>query len=303
MKQPGYLNHKEQVILFSGNEVINKSTFSNHEETFTFQGKDTAYLYLEDFKKEHITLHFLPESKIKLYIILHSSTDTLHQFSYTLEKNAKVDVFTTIRNKGKINVSLHRIFDVSEHATINLQNALCNMGETHINDIVNLNEPYARVDIDQLNVGSYNDQTTVTQEVNHFATYTASNIQNALISNSNAKLTYKVSGSIAKGNEYSSCNQINRGIILKEQGQIEVTPILLIDEYNVEASHGAAIGQVDEEQLYYLLSRGLSELEARSLIISGYTKPFIDSILDEDIQNFIQRQIHKKISEVETHVK
>lgn len=303
MKVPGYIQDKKQVISFTSKSITNNSDFPNEKHKLSFSGKETVYLYLEDYELENITLSFLQEADIKLYIIIHSSTNTNYNFVYSLEENVNVDVFTAIRNKGRVVVSLKRQVEVKANSTINIKNAVCNMGITNITDIVNLNEEFASAKIDQLNIGSYNDQSRVLQDVNHLAKNTTSDIQNSLISNSNAKLSYSVSGFIAKGNEYSSCNQINRGIILKDEGQIEVTPQLFIDEYNVEASHGAAIGQVDEDQLYYLLSRGLSELEARSLIISGYTQPFLAAIEDENIQDFVNRQILKKIKEVDVYAK
>jgi Fe-S cluster assembly protein SufD len=69
----------------------------------------------------------------------------------------------------------------------------------------------------------------------------------------------------------------------------------LIDEYDVEASHGAAIGQMDELQLYYLMSRGMSESEAKSLIINGYTLPFISLIANEKIEKILKRQVSRVI--------
>ena len=299
MKTPTYLNDKLQVIILKQNQVTNKSSFEVDNLTIKFTGKESVYIYIEDFENKDITFDFLENSNIKLYIILRSSKNVDYSFLMNVEKSAKIDVFTGLRNKGSVEVYLKRVINISKEASLILNNALVNMGHTTINDIVNLNEEYANVEINQLNIGSYNDISNVTQDVFHNAKYTKSNIENSLISNSNAKLKYSVSGRIFKGNEFSSCSQINRGIILKENGEIEVEPKLYIDEYNVEASHGAAIGQIDDEQLYYLLSRGLTELQARSLIISGYTLPFINSIQDEDIQQLVERQIHKKITEVD----
>jgi len=299
MKTPTYLNDKSQVIILRQNQVTNKSSFEVDNLTIRFTGKESVYIYIEDFENKDITFDFLENSNIKLYIILRSSKNVDYSFLMNVEKSAKIDVFTGLRNKGSVEVNVKRVINISKEATLILDNALINMGHTTINDFVNLNEEYANVVINQLNIGSYNDISNVTQEIFHNAKHTKSNIENSLISNSNAKLKYSVSGRIFKGNEFSSCSQTNKGIILKENGEIEVEPKLYIDEYNVEASHGAAIGQIDDEQLYYLLSRGLTELQARSLIISGYTLPFINSIQDEDIQQLVERQIHKKITEVD----
>jgi Fe-S cluster assembly protein SufD len=299
MKTPTYLNNKSQVIILKQDQVINNSDYLVEDLKIRFSGENSIYIYIEDFSKKGITLDFLENSKIKLYIILRSSKNAEYNFLYNVEKSAKADVFTGIRNKGTVEVSMKRIVNIAGSANIILNNALVNMGHTHISDNIYLNEEYADVELNQLNIGSYNDTSDVTQDIFHNAKYTKSNINNSLISNSNAKLKYSVSGRIFRGNEFSSCSQSNKGIILKEFGEIEVEPKLYIDEYNVEASHGAAIGQIDDDQLYYLLSRGLTELQARSLIISGYTLPFINSIQDEDIQQLVERQIHKKITGVD----
>ncbi|MBI9009133.1 MAG: SufD family Fe-S cluster assembly protein [Tenericutes bacterium] len=299
MKTPTYLNDKSQVILLRQDEVTNKSDFEINDLKIKFKGTESVYLYIEDFNKKDMTFDFLENSKIKLYIIVRSSKQTEYNFLLNVKSQSNIDVFTGLRNKDNVSVSINRTTNVAKSATIHLNNAIVNMGHTYINEFVHLNEEKASVNINQLNIGSYNDLTNVNQDIFHNAKHTISNIENWLISNSNSKLNYSVSGRIFKGNEFSSCSQSNKGIILKELGEIEVEPKLFIDEYNVEASHGAAIGQMDDEQLYYLLSRGLTELQAKSLIISGYTLPFINSIQDEDIQQLVERQIHKKITEVD----
>ena len=56
----------------------------------------------------------------------------------------------------------------------------------------------------------------------------------------------------------SNAYQSLKGIIGSDRAVIEVNPILLIDEYDVKAGHGATIGKLDEFSLYYLMSRGLN---------------------------------------------
>ena len=60
-------------------------------------------------------------------------------------------------------------------------------------------------------------------------------------------------------------------LLYKHYGQ---KTIVLIDEYDVQASHAMSIGRVDEEQLYYLMSRGLSKEDATQMIILGFIEPF-----------------------------
>ncbi|XMB71931.1 SufD family Fe-S cluster assembly protein [Mycoplasmatota bacterium WC30] len=299
MKIPTYLDNKENVIILRGNQKNNKSNFNMQDNLISLHGSASVFIYIGDWDEKAIELDLFENSNIKLYLIIKSSKSANYEFKFNLNNSAKLDVFTNIKNTEIIDTTVKRVYDLADSSALNIHNALLNMGKTNLTEYVNLNKDNANVNIDLLNIGSYNEEYNITQDVFHNAKSTISNINNSLISNSNSKLKYSVSGRIFKGNEFSICNQINKGIILNEFGEIEVEPKLYIDEYNVEASHGAAIGQMDDEQLYYLLSRGLTDLQARSLIISGYTKPFINSIEDEDVQLMIERQILKKINEVD----
>ena len=72
-------------------------------------------------------------------------------------------------------------------------------------------------------------------------------------------------------------------------------PILLIDEYDVHANHGAAIGKMSDDELFYLMSRGLSNKEAFKLILSGIINPFMDNLLDESLCDEISSSIYSLI--------
>ena len=67
-------------------------------------------------------------------------------------------------------------------------------------------------------------------------------------------------------------------------------PILLIDEYDVVANHGASIGKMSDECLFYLMSRGLSKQEAFFLILEGIIRPFIDKIVDEELKQKLKNK-------------
>ena len=93
----------------------------------------------------------------------------------------------------------------------------------------------------------------------------------------------------------SIAHQKNNGIILAKKAQLHANPLLLIDEFDVEASHGAAIGKIDDEQLYYLMSRGLTLQEAEKLIISGFLTPVL-TLLDSDaLKNNFIKKVESKI--------
>jgi Fe-S cluster assembly protein SufD len=82
----------------------------------------------------------------------------------------------------------------------------------------------------------------------------------------------------------SVARQSNRGIVLGNKSRLDANPLLLIDEFDVVASHGAAIGKMDEEQLYYLMSRGLTLKNAERLIISGFLSPVLEKLTTDGLK-------------------
>ncbi len=93
----------------------------------------------------------------------------------------------------------------------------------------------------------------------------------------------------------SKCSQLSRGIVMDNTSTVTAKPILLIDEYDCFANHGASIGKMSDEDLFYLMSRGLTKDEAFLLILQGMVRPFVDNIPNEVIKNEIEESINKLI--------
>ncbi len=68
-------------------------------------------------------------------------------------------------------------------------------------------------------------------------------------------------------------------------------PSLQIEANDVKASHGATVGQIDEEQLFYMMARGLSREQSEHLIVNGYFEPLIDKIQDAEYKEIFRNSI------------
>lgn len=123
--------------------------------------------------------------------------------------------------------------------------------------------------------------------VNHLAKYTKSKVSNYGISFENGHNNFNVIGKIEGNMTGSDVSQITKGLILSPSGECLAKPILLIDYYDVKAYHGASIGKVNDDDLFYLMSRGLTKNEAYMLVINGLLEPFITDDLDEETKNEI----------------
>lgn len=103
-------------------------------------------------------------------------------------------------------------------------------------------------------------------------------------------------GFIVKGASGSNAFQSSRLLTLSDKAKSDANPMLLIDENDVAAGHGASLGKIDEEQIYYLKSRGLSEREASRLLVHGFLSPVIEQLKVERVREQTIELIDKKIN-------
>lgn len=102
-------------------------------------------------------------------------------------------------------------------------------------------------------------------------------------------------GDIKNGAAGSYANQESRVLMLSEKARGDANPILLIDEDDVEAGHAASVGRVDEVQLYYLTSRGITRKEAERMIIRGFLAPVVNQLPIESVQKQLAALIERKL--------
>jgi Fe-S cluster assembly protein SufD len=84
--------------------------------------------------------------------------------------------------------------------------------------------------------------------------------------------------------------QLNRNLLLSKQAEINTKPELRIDADDVQAKHGATVGQLSEEQLFYLVSRGIPEKTARAMLTKGFIEE-IGLALPERLQNIFFNEV------------
>jgi Fe-S cluster assembly protein SufD len=85
--------------------------------------------------------------------------------------------------------------------------------------------------------------------------------------------------------------QLNHNLLLSEGAIANAKPNLEIFADDVKASHGATFSQVDEEQLFYLKSRGLSSMDATQLLIRGFMQEMIDQIPIASVRHGVEKDV------------
>ena len=93
---------------------------------------------------------------------------------------------------------------------------------------------------------------------------------------------------IAPNAIHTSGTQLHKAILLSDTAEIDVKPELEIFADDVKCSHGAASGELDKEQLFYMRSRGIGEEEAKNILIEAYLNDVINMIENEKIREWFK---------------
>jgi Fe-S cluster assembly protein SufD len=89
--------------------------------------------------------------------------------------------------------------------------------------------------------------------------------------------------------------QANRNLLLTKNARADSIPGLEIEADDVRCTHGSTVGQVDEDEIFYLMSRGLPREDAVQLLVSGFFTPVLDRIPLEVVRNRLQRAIEERV--------
>jgi Fe-S cluster assembly protein SufD len=95
--------------------------------------------------------------------------------------------------------------------------------------------------------------------------------------------------------QHTNAYQANHSLLLSPKARADALPILEIEADDVRCKHGSTTGRIDEEQLFYLMSRGLSYQEAQRMIVQGFFETVIAEFPVEGIQEKLRLALHERI--------
>jgi Fe-S cluster assembly protein SufB len=132
----------------------------------------------------------------------------------------------------------------------------------------------------------------------HIAPNTTSVITSKSISKDGGRAGYRGLLEVAKGARNAKSKVVCDALILDEASRSDTYPYIKIDEDEVDIGHEATVSKIGEEQLFYLMSRGLSESEASAMIVSGFVEPITKELPLEyavEMNRLIQLQMEGSV--------
>jgi Fe-S cluster assembly protein SufB len=132
----------------------------------------------------------------------------------------------------------------------------------------------------------------------HFAPNTSSKVTSKSISKGGGRASFRGLLKVYKGAKGVKSNTVCDALLLDPKSRSDTYPYIEIDEDDVTIGHEASVSKVGEEQLFYLMSRGLSEEEATTMVVSGFIEPLVKELPMEyavEMNRLIQLQMEGSI--------
>ena len=210
------------------------------------------------------------DAKLNINIVnlLNENSDNFEAIENTLEANSKLK-YTIIDIGGKTSVSNYYSNIIGENADNDLKSIYLGIDNQRkdINYIAELRGVKTNIDIDVQGA-----------------------LQDSAKKNFKGTIDFKKGCKKAKGNENEYC------MLLSDKAKSIALPMLLCTEDNVEGNHSTASGKIDNNQLFYIMSRGLSYKEAVKLIVKANFNKIIERITDEELKNEVLNEIDNKLN-------
>ena len=208
--------------------------------------------------------------------------------NFNIEKDAVLKNYQ-IDNKQNSNIKyFYNNINLEKNSVS--ENFIFSMGSKFIKNEINcnLNEQYSSAFINGIIKLKDSQHHEIKTNINHFAENTKSHQLIKSVLNDKAKGIYQgkiyVDTKAQKTNGY----QLSKALLLDDKTEFNGKPELEIYADDVKCSHGSTSGNLDEDSIFYLMSRGLSNQQSKELLINGFLLDAVEKITDLEIKNFIR---------------
>ena len=254
---------------------------SSNEENYSI-------LTLKDIPSENIEITCNEYVKVKILINEFENKNV----KFVLKNNAFLKLnFLSLTQSACGNY----LFDLGEFSNAFVAMADLVKGNVDFNATFNLLGDNANSEWHLASLGADNDKKVFNINFNHVAKNTTGVMSNYGVVEDESMMHFKGISHIKNGSIKSKTHQSAKIMVFDPKCHAKANPILKIDENDIEASHAAIVGKVNDEHMFYLCSRGISENDAKQLITLGYLKPITNYFEDQKYVQEIVDGIEKRL--------
>lgn len=188
----------------------------------------------------------------------------------------------------------------TKSSVANINNITLRTGYTRNNIRINLSGEYAETTLCGIVIGDEHDHIDNDTYINHKVSHCKSTELFKYVMDDCSYGSFAGRILVEKNAQKTEAYQSNKNICAKTTAKMFSKPQLEIYADDVKCSHGATVGQIEDEALFYLRTRGISEKEARMLLLLAFTNDIVEKIDIEALRNRIKVLIEKRFRR-ETH--
>ena len=292
-------NIEEIKLTYGLSEILQNNIIKNSNSKLNINAENEEIRIIYNFDDDNINLInnivVNATKKCKLYIVYKSNTnkECFHNGVIKINalENAKIDVVVVnTMNKNSNNFEAYENIIESNASVIDIggKNSITNYYSNILGE-------KAKNDLKTIYLGAENN----IKDLNYIAelrgkqSFIDIDVQGAL--SGNAKKNFKGTIDFKKGCKKAKGNENEFCMLLSEKARSIALPMLLCTESDVEGNHSTASGKVDNQELFYIMSRGLSYNEAVKLIVKARFNKILSRIEDEDLRNEIIEKIEEQL--------
>ena len=203
--------------------------------------------------------------------------------NYKIDKILNKNVKYSYNNIEQSKNSVSETFVLSSGSNFSKNEIRCNLQGEYSSAFVN--------GIFSLNNEQHHEIRTI---INHMVENTKSYQLIKSVLGKNSKSVYQGKIFVDSKAQKTDGYQLSKGILLDETSEFNAKPELEIYADDVKCSHGSASGSLDENSIFYLMSRGLNYQQSKELLINGFLLDVIEKITDSEIKNLVKNVIGLK---------
>ena len=256
----------------------NKNTQSkNTNSRIDFKLEENACLRLIDIFKDNTEKNFL-----NIYYNFELDKSSILK-NYKIDKSINNNVKYSYNNVKQEANSISETFILSSGSKFFKNEINCDLLGQHSSAFVN-----GIFDLDDEN------HHEIKSNINHLVENTKSYQLVKSVLEKKSKAVYQGKIFVSSEAQKTDGYQLSNAILLSENSEFNAKPELEIYADDVKCSHGSSSGSLDENSIFYLMSRGLNYKEAKKLLINGFLLDVIEKITDEEIKNLIKNLLGVK---------
>lgn len=266
-------------------------------ESLSFKNDQKIILIHDIDSDTNINYDLFTNVSVTILELLHINNSCTINRNIYVNDNSSLNIVSIESSKENLKININNFTKLNTNSTIDNMKITIFSSDAKEIDNSELNSNNGKLLNYNVYINSSKENLDINSKVSHLYKDSESIMTNYGICKGGSKMTINTNGFIARGAKRTNVRQKSKGILLDLESSIEANPWLQIDEYDCLASHGAGIGAIDEEELYYLMSRGLTRLTSEQLIIGGFLNPVFEKILElgfgQKIVDYYREEINK----------